>query len=124
MRLPVVRRMAARTTFEKLFPRARRSGVDSNLRSVSGRAFGPMKGLQPMVRVIATESTANSPIRIMPRIFAMRLMEIVPLIQVNRCFNCGFKIGTEVYHRRVSWGIGGRIRRSAQRTNVVLLLNS
>src|SRR5579871_1388900 len=44
-------------SFSKIYlPRDQRSGVRSNVRLVSGRARGPMKGLQPMVKVIATPS--------------------------------------------------------------------
>ena len=63
-------------------PRAKRSGVLSNRRSVRGRALGPMNGCHPMVNVIpaakTSASTTNTKPSVLPNLFMLETCYGVP----------------------------------------------
>lgn len=59
-------------------PRSMRCGVRSKVRLVSGRAFGPIKGRHPMVRVTAIARTTASAITPISNHFPSRLVAAPP----------------------------------------------
>src|ERR1700682_6284451 len=71
--------MHEETFSTRYFPRAQRSGVRSNTRSVSGRTRGPRNGRHPTVIVIPTASSATRHNTTTSEIFMKRIAETVSL---------------------------------------------
>jgi hypothetical protein len=63
------------TRFSTMYrPRASRAGVGWNLRFVSGRAFGPTNGLQPIVSVISPTKSMTMTTNVILTILSARVM--------------------------------------------------